>query len=200
MALSETLTETSICNMALGKLGATRINDVETDTSLQAILCRLHYEQTRDALLRSHWWRFATERADLVDSGTTPDFEWDYEFTLPTDFLRMKSLYEDRFSNENLRSYALEGSVLLTTEDEISIRYIKKVTDVTAFDPLFTEALVLQLALKMVGALAGGDANLQEVLQKELSVVMRQVKTLDAQETNTEGEYSLETWNDARYA
>jgi hypothetical protein len=200
MALSETLTETSICNMALGKLGATRINDVETDTSLQAILCRLHYEQTRNSLLRSHWWRFATERVDLVDSGTTPDFEWDYEFDLPTDFLRMKSVYEDRFSNENLRSYAPEGSVLLTNEDEISIRYIKKVTDVTAFDPLFIEVLVLQLALKMIGPLAGGDANLQEVLQKELSVVMRQVKTLDAQETNTEGEYSLETWNDARYA
>jgi len=199
MALSETITETSICNMALGKIGATRIDNVENDTSLQAILCRLHYEQTRDALLRSHWWRFASERADLVVSGVTPDFEWDYQYPLPDDFLRMKSVYENRFSNSNLSSYALEGTMLLTNESEISIRYIKKITDPTEFDPIFIEVFVLQLALKLIGPLTGGAPNLQASIERELEIAMSAARALDAQETNTIGRYDLDTWNDSRY-
>ncbi len=193
------LSTTRICNQALAKIGAKRINNLETDASIEVIHCRTHYETTRDSLLRSHRWRFASARADLSVDTETPDFEWDYQFHLPNDFLAMKSIYEDRFSNENLRSYALEGKMLLTNEDEMSIRYIKRVTDVTQFDPLFVELLVLRLALKLVGPLAGGHPELQDVIQKELAVVMKQVKALDSQETNTEGQYSLETWNDARY-
>jgi len=194
------LSETKICNAALSKIGSQRLNDLDEDTTPQAIQCRTHYEMTRDFLMRSHWWRFASARADLSVSADTPSGdEWDYQFPLPNDFLAMKSVYENRFSNENLRSYALEGKMLLTNEDEMSIRYIKKVTDVTEFDPLFVEVLVLQLALKLVGPLAGGAAGIQDVIQKELASIMPAVKALDGQETNTEGQYSLETWNDARY-
>ena len=193
------LSETKIANMSLAKIGSKRLNDLDTDTTPQAIHCRTHYEQTRDSLIRSHFWRFASGRATLVQDTTDPDFEWDNQFILPTDFLAMKSIYEDRFSDENYRSYALEGKRLLTNESTMEIRYIKKVTDVTEFDPLFVEVLILQLALKLIGALAGGAPKLQKVVQDELFVVMRKVRALDAQETNTVGQYDLETWNDARY-
>jgi len=199
MSLSETLTETKICSKALGRIGALRIDNVESDTSLQAIQCRLHYETTRDALLRSYWWRFASARAEL-ETTDTPDFEWDYAFDLPDDFLAMKSIYEGRFSDESLRSYALEGKLLLTNESTMEIRYIKKVTDPTEFDSLFVELFVLQLALKLVGPLAGGAPKLQETLQKELASLIYTVKARDGQETNTAGQYELETWNDARYS
>jgi len=198
MALSEILTETSLCNQALGKIGATRIENVESDTSIQAIQCRLHYELTRDSLLRSHWWRFASDRAKL-ESTDTPDFEWDYAFDLPDDFLRMKSIYEDSISTTNFRSYVIEGKLLLTNEDEMSIRYVKKVTDVTEFDPLFIEVLILQLALKFIGPLSGGNAKLQESIQKELARLWPIVKSLDSQESNTVGQCDLDIWNDARY-
>ena len=58
------ISETSICNMALGRLGSKRINDFDDtdESSLPIVQCRLHYEQTRDALIRSHWWRFARGR------------------------------------------------------------------------------------------------------------------------------------------
>ena len=198
MALSETLTETRICNMALGRLGALRIDDVENDSSLQTIQCRLHYEQTRDALLRSHKWRFASAREEL-DTTDTPDFEWDYAFALPDDFLAMRSIYEDRFSDENLRTYALEGLLLLTNESSMEIRYIKKVTDVTKFDPLFVNVLTLLLADVLIGPLAGGDARIQKKIDTALDKLMPAVRALDRQETNTIGKGELETWNDARY-
>ncbi len=245
MALSETLSETSICNIALGRLGALRIKNVESDTSLQAIQCRIHYEPTRDALLRSHKWRFARTRIKLASGWATdtvyttdqyvindsvwykcavahtsstgneppganwttlaaadytPDFEWNFKFDLPADFRAMRSIYENRFSDENLRSYALEGLVLFTNEETMEIRYIKKVTDVTEFDPLFTKLLAWLLADEMIGPLVGGDARIQKKIDEALDRLMPAVRAMDLQETNTIGQDDLETWNDARYS
>ena len=86
MALSETVSETSLCNRSLGRVGANQIRNVETDTSVQAIQCRLHYESTRDALQRSHKWRFARARSELTQDSTDPDFEWDNQSILPDVF------------------------------------------------------------------------------------------------------------------
>ncbi len=197
MAISETLSETSICNMSLAKLGSKKIGNVETDASLEGIQCRVHYEQTRDSLLRSYWWRFASARAELV-ATTTPDFEWSNAFTLPSDFLAMRSIFENRFSDENFRSYALEGNTLLTNEDEMSIRYVKKVTDVAEFDSLFIEVFILQLALKLT-SLTGASPKIRESLKDDLRLLMPAVRALDGQETNTDGRVESATWNDARF-
>jgi hypothetical protein len=199
MALSEALTETSICNMALDELGANKISNVETDTSVQAVKCRTHYEATRDALIRSHEWRFASGRETLTVSATTPDFEWDFQYPLPTDFMRMKSIYEGRFSNENYRSYALEGNTLLTNEDSMEIRYVKKVTDVSEFDSLFIQVFVLSLALKLT-SLAGANPKAKDSISIDLSRLMVKVRAMDGQETNTAGRLESDTWNDARYS
>lgn len=193
------ITETSICNMALAKLHAKRIEDLDDGASNEAVKCRLFYEPTRDALIRSHSWRFTRDRKTLTVSGDTPDFEWDYQFPLPDDFIRMRSIYENRFSDENLRNYALEGNMLLTNESSMEIRYVKKVTDPDDFDPLFIKVLVLLLADELIGPLAGGDKRIQAKMDNALKVLMPQVRAMDSQETNTTGRYELETWNDARY-
>ncbi len=198
MALSETLSETSICNQSLGRIGGLQIKNVETDTSVQAIQCRLHYEQTRDALIRSYSWRFASERATL-SAGTTPDFEWSNAFTLPTDFMFLKSIYEGRFSSINFRNYAIEQDEILTNETTMEIRYVKKVTDVLEFDPLFVKVLILLLADVLIGPLAGGDAKIQKKIDDALDKLMPAVRALDGQETNTAGRFESGTWNDARF-
>ncbi|GAH18067.1 unnamed protein product, partial [marine sediment metagenome] len=154
------LSETKICNQALAKIGSKRLNNLDTDSTLQAVQCRTHYETTRDSLLRSHFWRFASARATLSQDATDPDFEWDNQFILPNDFLRLKSIYDGTTGQNTRHTVAIEGQRLLTNEDTCEIRYIKKVTDPTGFDPLFVELLVLRLALKLVGALAGGAPEL----------------------------------------
>jgi len=196
MALSETL----ICNAALAKIGAKRLNDLDADDSVEAVHCKTHYEMTRDSLLRSHYWRCAMARADLSQDTVDPDFEWDAQFILPDDFLRMRSIYDANNTpgNKYRKGYALEGKRLLINETSCKIRYIRKVTDVTDFDPLFVEVLVLRLALKLIGPLADGDAKLQETVQRELAVLMRQVRVLDRQETNTGGRAEQFTWVDVR--
>lgn len=205
------LSETGICNMALGRIGAKRIKDIEDDSedSVQAIQCRLHYSQTRDALIRSHWWRMARARKVLSANTTDEELgEWDNAWDLPTDFLRMKKPYEGTESGdfEQKYTYSLEGRRILSNETTMKIRYIKRVTDPPSFDPLFVEVFVLVLALKMVMPLAGGGRD-ASIMRRELydelwgtprqPGLMNRVRALDKQETNTTGRQDRGTWNDA---
>ena len=195
------LSETKICNLSLSDLGSKRINnfDDKTESSPQAILCRLHYEPTRDALEQSYPWRFTRGRATLSEDTETPDFQWGKQFILPIDYLAMKSVYEGRFSDENVRSYDLEGNLLLTNETTMEIRYIKKITDVTKFDPLFVQLLVLQLDLKLVMPLTQ-NVKLKQSIKEDIRLLMPDVLAFAGQETNTAGRLESGTWNDARYS
>lgn len=198
------LSETKICNMSLARIGAKRINDYSdtSESSVQAIHCRTHYEQTRDALLRSHFWRFASDRAELSQDTTDPDFEWDNQFILPSDFMRFKSAYEENGTESRNDRHAIEGQRFLTNDDDVSILYVKKVTDVTEFDPLFVEVLVLQLALKLVMPLSQ-DKVLRREIQDELygtpqqPGVMSKVRAMDRNETDVGGRSD---WNLARHS
>ncbi len=194
------LSETKICNLSLSDLGSTRINDLgdSTESSTPAILCRLHYEPVRDAALQLHRWRFNSGRETLVRDTTDPDFEWGAQFILPTDYLSMRSIYEGRFSDENIRSYDLEGDRLLTNETTMEIRYIKKVTDVTKFDPLFVQLLVLQLDLKLVMPLTQ-DIKLKQTIKEDIRLMEPTILAVAGQEVNTAGRFESFTWNDARY-
>ena len=199
MALSETLSESSICNMSLAKLGANKIPDgqtVEGSATLEAVQCRLHYEQTRDALERSHFWRFAAARVVLA-ATTDPDFEWGNAFDLPTDFLAFRSVYDNTLVDNTRNSYAIEGLTFLTNDSSVDLRYTKKVTDVSKFDPLFIEVLVLQLALKLT-SLAGSTPKIRESLKDDLKLLMPSVRALDRQEARGKGRADQFTWSDVR--
>lgn len=204
------ISDTSICNMALGRIGAERINDFSdaSETGIEAIQCRLHYEQTRDALLRSHQWRFARGRSTLSQNAAytadTTTFEWTYAYDLPTDFLAMRSIWEDAGRGEvgQQYPYSPEGTQILSEETSMKIRYIKRVTDVTKFDPLFVDVLILQLAVKLCMPLSQ-----DKVLRRELSLelngtpqqpgLMAAVRAMDKQETNTLTRHESSTWNNA---
>ncbi len=192
---------TEICNQALGFIGAQRINDLAADTSNEAIQCRLHFEPTRDALIRSFRWRFAAARAQLTGADTTgPLFEFDNQFALPTNFLALRSVFGANFTaNENTRTtFAIEGQKLLTNDDSVDLRYTAKITDSAKFDPLFVETLVVQLADKFVGPLGGGDAKIQDKIDRRLLVLMPRVRAMDRQETNTIGRLNRRPWVETR--
>ncbi len=192
------LSETKICNLSLSDIGAKRINDFSDDTesSLQAILCRLHYEPTRDALLRSHYWPFAAKRLGLLQDDTDPAFEFDNQFILPVDFLYLRSIFADNFTVEgkSRNRHAIEGERLLTNNSTVQIRYTKKVTDPTKFDPLFVEVFVKQLALKLV-SLAGATPKIRESLKDDLKLLMPSVRAVSRQEAELIRKLD---WNDVR--
>ena len=244
MALPED--KLAICNLSLNRIGEKAVTQaqLDADTDPRAQRCNRYYEQTRDALQRSHWWRFARARIRLASAWATdtvyttdqyvlnddvwykcatahtsssatepphanwttlsavdytPENEWDFMFDLPADFLRFRSILEETDSTSRNRRRAIEGLVLFINLSEVSLRYIQQVTDVTKFDPLYTEVLVLQFALKLVPPTAGvgsaGQALLSE-LKAELTPLMAQVRSIDRNETDVGGRSD---WNLARH-
>lgn len=295
--MSLTEAEITICNQSLDRIGSANITYV-TQTTNEALKCITIYEQTRNSLMRSFDWPFASARKELVaiytltldsaptpsawsvgdviygttngysatiitvtsdsvyeiaylsgdfedsekltnadvekvyydgvelewedetllywDSAnadevqcgagypsfetTTPDFEWEYQYLLPEDFLRLKILNEADYTTAVDDRYTIEGNRLLTNFDSASIKYIKKETTPSNFDPLFTEVLVLNLAIKLCHSLAGsGPAalNLKQILQNELNQVMMRVRAVCKSEINVTGRSD---WNLARFS
>ena len=65
--------KTDICNLALRRIGSEGVTEAEitANTAVNAIHCNLQYEQTRDALQRSHLWRFNKARIRLASAWAT---------------------------------------------------------------------------------------------------------------------------------
>jgi len=143
---------------------------------------------------------------DNISVYVVPIFEWTYGYRLPTDFLAMRSVYGGGVLLNTPYSYALEGKFLYSSENEMEIRYIKQVTAVTDFDPLFLEVFVLQLALKMIFPIAGvGSAGraMAADIKEELygrGGLMAKVRALDRQESEKIGRADKRLWNNSRSA
>lgn len=139
--------ETSICNLALQKLGAGRIASL-SENSPKARACSDCYEAMRDKELRAHRWSFAITRAELAADATDPAFGPTKQYTLPVGFLRL--LEPDDAANDNMLDWRIEGRVIVTDYTApLQIRYIERVTDPTLFDATFVDALACRIALQI---------------------------------------------------
>lgn len=184
--------DTEIANLALSRVGEKEeITDLSMANSLAAKQCRLHYARTRNALLRSHPWNFAVKRVALAATTSTPAFEYTYEFTLPTDCLKViRTSWEATGWTtrdtlwagwDDYTPYRIEGRKLLANESTCSIEYIAEITDVSQFDELFIEALSFKLALAVAPALTN-NRSLIETLNQQAEMAMLEARTVDAQE------------------
>lgn len=165
---------TTICNLALGKIGSERIMAL-TDQSQPARFCSLFYAQTRDELLREHAWNFATARATLSALSAAPEFGWRFQFALPADCLRVLQLngYEELQSRD---MFDLEGGNLLTDQASAEIRYVRREEDANKYDPLFIEALSTKLASKICVPLTGSRSQ-ADTLYKEYDGIIEGIAT-----------------------
>lgn len=191
------MTETEICNMSLGRIGANRINDFQTSSSVEAIACRLIFWPTVNYLLESIDWPFARARAHLSESIDIPSFEWEHQFILPSDFLCLRANYSESPSDYVNGRWELEGNKILTNDTEVDLKYTRKVTSVNEFSPLFIEVLKLQLAFNLIPMIAGISAPaLTEVIYGELNQKINKARTRIMQESNSSGRSD---WHYAHY-
>lgn len=191
---------TSICNQSLARLGGRRITNYHdaTDTKLEAEYCRLFFEPTAKALIKDHYWPFAKHRVQLSETDT-PAWQWDHAFLLPNDYIRTVMVYDgsDNPQGRTDTSYEIEGNLLLTDESSVYLKYLRWVSDVGAWDPLFIEVFVLQLAKKLVIPLSQ-DTKIKADIDRDLLPLLRQVRAMDRQEQESIGRADLKPWRDAR--
>lgn len=145
-----------IANRALTKLGASRIISLQDDNK-QARAILSCFDDIRDAEMRAHRWSFSLVRTTLAALDSTPAYEFEYEYQLPSDFLRLDlidgrypSTVMDNYIGAETAEYAIEGGKILTNiPAPLKIRYCRRVEDPSMWDVLFREALACRIAAEI---------------------------------------------------
>ena len=175
------LSQVAIGNAALSKLGEPPIIDF-ADGSKAARSVNEAFPRVRDALLRSHLWSFAMTRAQLAKLKTKPLFEFQSQYEIPTDLLRLVQIGEifvgynpSNYINSDSVDYRVEGKLLLTdfgsSSAPLAIKYVRRVTDTTTWDPLFDEAIACKLAVELANTITQSD-QLKQIAQQEFKATL----------------------------
>ena len=173
--------ETDVTNVALRRIGASRIVSL-TDGSTSANVANDIYEEVRDDLLRSHPWNFATKRVKLAQSTTAPIFEFDHAYPLPSDWLRTISVHDnDAGHGTILYRSELIGTqhAIIASSDNVWLRYISRVTDPNMMAPDFRKAFEYALARDMAIALTSSN-NLHESMATLAERALNKARSNDA--------------------
>ena len=162
-----------------------------TEGNTAANACSLVYDHCRESLLRRHFWNFAIENTQLAADVTAPAFKYINKFQLPADFIRVKEIYGQS------SDYEIDGTAIYTNDAApLKLSYVKDVTDVTKFDSLFVESLVLLIITKIGSRIQGDGFNSAPYLE-ELQRVSVEAKRVDAQDASPT-QWGINTFTNAR--
>lgn len=181
--------QTDLLNGALGMIGANKITAID-DGSINANHCLIFYPSLRKGLLRSHHWNFASGRVELAQDITTPAFEFAFQFSLPSDFLKIKEYNGADIDTSNLSlfeaaepgRYVIEGNKLLCNEASVKITYVKDVTDANLFDGIFYQLIQTWLASQLASAITKDMKMSTNLLAQAVDVLLPQAVGVDGQE------------------
>ncbi len=173
--------EVDVINVGLTHIGATPIVSL-LDGSVSANAAGKIYEQTRDDLLSSHPWNFATQRVKLAQSATAPAFEFDHAYALPSGWLRTISVHNNDAGHGTIlyRMELVNGQrVLVTSSDDVYLRYVAQITDANLMTPDFRAALSLAMARNLSIPLASSNT-LYELMTRAADRVVAKARSTDA--------------------
>ena len=165
---------TQICNSALNQLGAGSITAL-TENSKNARLCNERYETVRDAVYRSHPWNCLIKRVQLAQDSDTPAWGFSYQYTLPSDCLRVLQI------KDYDADYKIEGRKLLINVSEVYLLYSAQITDVNELDVLLRETISAGIASDIAYAIT---SNLQvaKLMTEKYSLKLSEARHTDASE------------------
>lgn len=167
-----------IANFALSKLGAKSITSFGDGTK-NSNACDLLLDQAIDDVLVVEAWNCATKRAELTQDASTPiGDDWDYYYDLPVDPYCLKVIELIDSDSE----YLIEGRKILCNDDELSIKYIGRITDPTHFSPYLIDTLAARLAYKLANYITEPTSGLGARMYSEYEAALLKARWHNAQE------------------
>lgn len=174
---------TQVCNLALSRLGARRISDYESDTTVEATSCRLHYELVRDGLLRRHQWDFAKDNKALSKLPAPASPKYAVAWQMPADCVRVIGV---SVAGDSLSHFARHGRLILTDDFEtLRMEYVTNAVPISQWDSLFVQAVALKLAMSICEDIAQNPQKAQECSGELESLALPAAQTADAREANS---------------
>jgi len=172
---------TEICNSALNKIGAMRIDNI-SDNTKAAKLCNDQYDRLRREVLRSHPWNFAITWISLAATVNNPvSDDYDYEFIIPSDVLRVLQTDITDDLGWEVGNNVDGNKVIFCNNSSLKIKYIKDITNTTRFPPDFEEVLAFRMAADMAYSLVQSRA-VQDQMFTYYGATLARAMSFDAQE------------------
>jgi hypothetical protein len=170
------ISQVSICNSALAQLGASPINSLSQGTTTST-LCNTFFDLARTKTLNLHTWNFSVARIELAPDAKKPLYEFEYQFTLPADYIRFLDSYQS--------DWRLEGRKILSNSSTCYIKYVRDVEDVSSWSAGFVDTMIAQLRLDLSYPLTKNPVE-QSAAMQNYEMVLRRSKYLDASEDITD--------------
>ena len=133
------------------------------------------YEQTRDTLLAEHPWTFAmkSQRLNLLSQEVDSLRYYKYAFQIPTDLIRLWSLYPVG------QNYEIQENILYCNQKELLANYVFSVNE-SKFPPHFVKALEYRLASEIAISVTEDVSVSEVILSKYIAQIVR-AKNIDSQ-------------------
>lgn len=140
--------------MALSAIGISiYIADLDTEKSKAANVCRVLFDQARDAVLEQFDWDFARRTRPL--SLASAEFTgWDFVYSIPVDCIKPREIINpyvrNPTSDQRIPFKAMTDTAgnryILTDLEDAELIYTGRTEDPNLFSPSFVRALSLALA------------------------------------------------------
>ena len=158
-----------IINRALTKLNAKRITSINDGTKNASDAAAV-YDGILDEVLASFPWNFATRRVSLARLAAAPEYQYDFQFRIPSQ-PKVMHIWEAVSDNETrTKSYVIEGDdegqLLLTNFNAIDIKYTALIIDTERFSPWMTESFATRLAAELAYPITGKQKNTERLMNE----------------------------------
>jgi hypothetical protein len=176
---SKTWTTNEFANYYLwitGGTGVDQIRLIASNTNTEILTVTQAFVTVPDDTSTYEIWQYS------------PPYPWDYQYLLPSDFLRLVD------SDPRQEAFEIEGTRVKSDSDSMHVEYVRNITDPTLFDALFVEVMVLALAAKICMPLLR-DKTWEVRLQQELAAALVKARLVNRTEENKRHEL---TWNESR--
>lgn len=160
-----TTKELALANLALMLTGTTKTIATASDATNERRVAEAWYPVALEFVLADRPWEFAAKRASLSTEAGTPPTNWAYQYTYPTDAIKVVRVLPATGSTRRDEQIPFQivntGTKLIvcTNEQTATVEYTSLVSDPDLFDPSFKQALAYYLATLMAVPLKA-DPNL----------------------------------------
>jgi hypothetical protein len=189
-------------------MGEQPITSLEDDSN-NALIMKANYDLSRDSLLELHEWSFAMDEWIPAVDPTPPDWVGANRFRIPADLLRITAVEPNRngplpaysgLQRTILRraqaDYVVESGFIVTDEEGIVIRGIRRMEDEGRFSNLFCDALSARLATDTCFAFTE-DSVKWNAMSALYQVKLSEAKTRDGMQ-GTNRRIRNRTWQNVR--
>lgn len=153
------LTKTGICNLALARIGAPTVEDVDTSAEAGnkgALACLTAFDQVVKEVARAGRWNCLKRRTtldqiqDAPEFGPKPEFQWAFSYWLPENCVRVIQVNGvDCMADGQSDFYEIEGRKILTDAETVELQYISVNDCYNDWDPMMVDCVVVLLASKI---------------------------------------------------